>query len=372
MAFTKNIVSIYTLIEECLQRHVPFAAYRLPGGKNVQLVLQQNPNVHILAENEKINTHSGFAFYPFQNSAAPKAFISADFHIMEDNITDEAIIRILTKVSFSQNGYKKPYPHAMSKHEYCDGVEAMINEIKSGKVQKSVLSRVHLENVQEGFSAVELYKRLVKIYPNACVYLTYIPHTGLWIGATPELLLQVEEDELHTVSLAGTKKTESAGGFNWGLKELEEQKVVTDYIRQCLEKYFPGKVSVSQPASVVAGPVEHLKTTFRVIADKNSINENLHALVFELHPTPAVAGFPKQEALKLIAKTEKHDRSYYTGFLGPVNVQGKTALFVNLRCMEALDKHLALYVGAGITSASDPDAEWEETKLKTKTLLNVL
>lgn len=372
MAFTQNIVSIYNLIEECLQRHVPFAAYRLPGGRSVQLVLQQSPKVNVLAEGEKLTTHTGFAFYPFPNSTAPKTFIKADFHISEDNITDEAIIRVLTKVSFSENGYKKPYPHAATKKEYCDGAEKMVSEIKKGTLQKGVLSRVHLEKAQEGFSAVELFKRLVKIYPNTCAYLAYIPHTGLWIGATPELLLQVEEDELHTVSLAGTKKMEGSRGFNWGLKELEEQKIVTDRIRECLEKYFPGKVSVSSPSSVIAGPVEHLKTTFRVIANKEKIIENFDSIVHDLHPTPAVAGIPKEEALELIRNTEKHDRSYYTGFLGPVNVQGKTALFVNLRCLEVLDKHLALYVGAGITAASDPDAEWEETKLKTKTLLNVL
>lgn len=372
MAFTQNIVSIYTLIEECLQRHVPFAAYRLPGTRGAQLVLQQSPKVHTLAQDEKLINHSGFAFYPFPNSAAPKAFIKADFHIMEDNITEEAIIRVLTKVSFSQNGYKKPYPHEASKREYCAGVEEMIDAIKKGALQKGVLSRVHLEKAQDGFSSVELFKRLVKIYPNACAYLAYIPHTGLWLGATPELLVQTEADELHTVSLAGTRKVEGGKGFNWGIKELEEQKIVTDSIKGCLEKYFPGNVSVSVPSSVVAGPVEHLKTTFRVIAEQSKIKEVFDAVVNELHPTPAVAGMSKDASLKIIRKTEKHDRSYYTGFLGPVNVQGKTALFVNLRCLEVLDMHLALYVGAGITAASDPDAEWEETKLKTKTLLNVL
>ncbi|MDZ4846763.1 MAG: chorismate-binding protein [Chitinophagales bacterium] len=372
MAFTQNIISIYNLINECLQRHLPFAAYRLPGDKGVQLVLQENPKVHELANDEKLAANKGFAFYPFPGSHAPKAFIKADFHLCEENITEAAIIGVLTRVGFSQNGYKKSYPHQATKKEYCDGVEQIISEIKKGTLQKGVLSRVHLENVQEGFSSVELFKRLVKIYPNACAYITYIPHTGLWIGATPELLLQTEDNELRTVSLAGTKKVEGGRSFNWGLKELEEQKIVTDTIKACLEKYFPNRVETSAPATVIAGPMEHLKTTFKVNAEKHKINEAIDALINDLHPTPAVAGMPKQAALDIIRKTEKHNRDYYTGFLGPVNIEEKTSLFVNLRCLEVLDKHLALYVGAGITAASDPDAEWEETKLKTKTLLNVL
>lgn len=372
MAFTQNIISIYNLIEECLQRHVAFAAYRLPGTKHVQLVIQQSPGVYVLPMDEKLIDNSGFAFYPYPGSQAPKAFIKADFHVTEENITEEAVIRILTKVNFSENGYKKPYPYAATRKEYCDGVEHTVDEIKKGSLQKGVISRVHLEKAVEGFTAVEFYKKLVKIYPAACAYLAYIPHTGLWIGATPELLLQADEDELTTIALAGTKKMEGDKIFNWGLKELEEQKIVSDTIKACLEKYFPNNVEAIGPTTVVAGPLEHLKTTFKVHADKHAINRSFDALIHDLHPTPAVGGLPKGPAMELIHHVEKHDRSYYTGYLGPMNIEGKTALYVNLRCLEVLEKHLALYVGAGITASSDPEAEWEETVLKTKTLLNVL
>jgi len=371
MAFTQNILSIYSLINECLQRHIPFAAYRQPGQKNVELVIQASTRLDILGENDKLIEKKGFAFFPFASSALPAVLIRPDFFLSEKNISEEAIVRILTGVSFSENGYKKPEPHQASRKEFCEGAEMLVQEIKKGTARKVVLSRVHLQQAEEGFSVVEYFRRLVKIYPNACAYLAYIPHTGLWMGATPELLLQTQQHELNTVSLAGTKKIEANNDFQWGSKELDEQKIVSDHIRACMEKYF-SEIEVKGPETVIAGPVEHLKTSFKVSADNKQIAEVFDRLLKELQPTPAIAGFPKAAALDLIAKAEKHDRAYYSGFLGPVNLNGKTSLFVNLRCLEVLDKHLALYLGAGITADSDPDAEWEETRLKARTLLNIL
>ncbi len=91
-----------------------------------------------------------------------------------------------------------------------------------------------------------------------------------------------------------------------------------------------------------------------------------------LHPTPAVCGLPKERALELIYKTEMHNREYYAGYCGPINYQGKTDLFVNLRCMKILPDKLALYIGGGLTAKSDPEKEWEETVLKANTLLSVI
>ncbi len=91
-----------------------------------------------------------------------------------------------------------------------------------------------------------------------------------------------------------------------------------------------------------------------------------------MHPTPAVCGIPLDSAKQFIKQTEGYDRKYYTGFLGPCNVNGKTNLFVNLRCAELFANNINLYIGGGITKDSIPEKEWEETELKSKTLLSVL
>ncbi len=142
-----------------------------------------------------------------------------------------------------------------------------------------------------------------------------------------------------------------------------EQLVVTDYINDILNKCCKN-ISVSGPQEAIAGNVKHLKTSFSAI-----LNGSLWNLVSALHPTPAICGIPMNEAQQFIKGTERYDRKYYTGFLGPCNMDSKTNLFVNLRCAEVFSDSVNLYIGGGITKDSKPEKEWEETELKSKTLL---
>ena len=91
-----------------------------------------------------------------------------------------------------------------------------------------------------------------------------------------------------------------------------------------------------------------------------------------MHPTPAVCGLPRDMAREFILENEKYNRSYYTGFLGELNINQKTALFVNLRCMQIYDNKSVIYVGGGITKDSNSEKEWEETVSKSKTMKKVL
>ena len=81
---------------------------------------------------------------------------------------------------------------------------------------------------------------------------------------------------------------------------------------------------------------------------------------------------PKERALTAIKKLEKHNREYYAGFLGILNMDEKIALYVNLRCMKIYHDYLALYVGGGITADSNPEEEWEETGIKAETLKSII
>ena len=91
-----------------------------------------------------------------------------------------------------------------------------------------------------------------------------------------------------------------------------------------------------------------------------------------LHPTSAVCGMPLEESKKFILANESHERSFYSGYLGPVNIQNETELFVNLRCAKVFKNKLRLFSGAGITDDSIPEKEWEETELKCNILAQKL
>ena len=126
------------------------------------------------------------------------------------------------------------------------------------------------------------------------------------------------------------------------------------------------------PRSVRAGNMIHLKTEYIVDLKKVQFPELGTVMLNLLHPTSAVCGMPKFSALRFIAANENLNREFYSGYLGPVNMNGQSRLYVNLRCMQILQNRAVLYAGAGITHGSIPENEWEETALKCQTLLDVM
>jgi isochorismate synthase len=181
------------------------------------------------------------------------------------------------------------------------------------------------------------------------------------------MLLRVDGDMAQTLSLAGTKP---AIDLNWSAKEIEEQQIVTDYIEQSLRKLEIHNYRKEKVRNKQAGDIVHLATRFGF--NSEYLKGRIHNFISEMHPTPAVCGLPKEKALDLIFQTENHNREYYAGYCGLVSNKDNTDLFVNLRCMKIFPNHLVLYVGGGLTLASIPEKEWEETVLKANTLLSVI
>jgi isochorismate synthase len=209
-------------------------------------------------------------------------------------------------------------------------------------------------------------------YVNAFVYLFQIPGAGCWIGATPEPLLLINDDIAETISLAGTQKLENnvSEEIHWPEKFIEEQAFVTNYIENVLLTFGVKTYQKIGPFSQSAGNLIHLKTKF--LFKSKALQNSLGEFVDLLYPTPSICGLPRNNTFDILANIEAHDREYYTGLLGPVNMNEETNLFVNLRCLKVLKTELALFLGAGITTGSVPDDEWEETNQKKMTLLSVI
>lgn len=166
------------------------------------------------------------------------------------------------------------------------------------------------------------------------------------------------------MSLAGTKTADKT----WTPKELDEQKIVTDSILEGLTQTNCKNINADGPQTIQAGKVQHLKTAISATLE----TPNKWAEVIRiLHPTPAVCGLPKSKALTYIPQLEKHNRQFYTGFVGIINAHSKH-LFVNLRCMQHYNGFAKLYLGGGITAGSNQDDEWNETEKKGMTLATIL
>lgn len=244
---------------------------------------------------------------------------------------------------------------------YFDLANDLIAQLKSGKYDKVVLSR-KLEIRSSHVNLDQLFASLCLEYPAAMVYYFRYNDTE-WIGASPEVFLQSANNVITSHSLAGTKRT----GEDWGQKEVREHSLVTDYISQAFQSNWLSNIQISDVITKSAGPVDHL---FCTVSGEVSEKVDLGSLIKNLHPTPAVAGIPKEKAKQWLLRNESHDREYYSGFIGEL---GKNVnLFVNLRCLKQKDDVISLFVGGGFTIESIAEHEWLETVEKSKTLLSVI
>lgn len=366
------IVELINRVKEQYAKNLPFVIYRKPNEGVVNAVLQEEARLYHV----KDFTETGFVFAPFDSNK------SAILLAPDVQLKAEYIANIKTKRESFDN-----FKHELAQKEFhIQLVKSGIQEIQSGKLQKVVLSRkVGLECET---SPIDIFQSLLDNYASAFCYLWYHPKIGVWLGATPEILLRLENNQFTTMSLAGTKKYEENNTPNWGNKEIEEQQLVTDYILKAINKTVLN-IKVSERESVRAGSLWHLRTKITGRSNSRSLIDILKVL----HPTPAVCGLPVEETKDFIALNEDYNREFYTGFLGELNIkEGRdrsqnrrnqenkayrsvkttSTLFVNLRCMQLKDKLATIYVGGGVTKDSDPEKEWLETVAKSKTMLQII
>lgn len=247
--------------------------------------------------------------------------------------------------------------NSSSKEEYENWVDTCKRAISDGYFSKLVGARVQSKR-SETFDILAHFDFILSNHGNAFCYLLFSEETGVWSGASPELLLELANDDFRTVALAGTQK---ADDIAFGNKEDQEQEFVVDYIREKLAG-LSSQLSVSEKSYHRSGHLIHLQSSF---AGKVLPQTKLVQILETLHPTPAVAGIPKEEAINFIEKGEGFDRTYYSGFLGPVT-SDHASLFVNLRCLQWAEGQIIQFAGAGLTIDSDPEKEWQETEEKLK------
>ena len=197
-----------------------------------------------------------------------------------------------------------------------------------------------------------------------CVPFFYHPTSGLWIGASPELILRQENTKYKTSSIAGTKNTSNE---EWGQKEIDEQNIVTSFITNSLDD-INSTYKLSELKTVKAGNVYHLK---RLIEFEIPSTASLNSLVKRLHPTPAIGGYPKEKALETINEIENHSREFYCGYLGELH-PSQTRLYVNLRCARVFDNQIQVFAGGGITKESVLEKEWNECQRKANAIFDVI
>lgn len=361
---------------DCLTRsRLSFALYRLPWTDECYFVLQQSGDVEQLADIRELNKKKGFVMAPFlQSDHHPLIVIRPDITAYDWDEISEAIssLECADALLTCKNQTEKLSPFVSEetdKERYTQAFERFITPLQKKHFQKLVLSRSSTKHINDDFSPLAAFVRAYNNYPRMMIYLCHTPVSGTWVGSTPEILLSGHGKEWHTVALAGTMPMQNeVMPMDWDKKNQDEQGYVADYIRRIIKK-FGNKMNEKGPYTARAGQLVHLKTDFYFLL-KNT--DNIGNLLQELHPTPAVCGLPKEDAFRFILENEGYDRSYYSGFIGWLDTEGHTDLYVNLRCMEIKPGETTLYAGGGILASSEIESEWTETGDKMNTMKSIL
>ncbi|TBX26177.1 chorismate-binding protein [Jiulongibacter sediminis] len=388
---TKEINTLQTL-KQLMTGQFPFALWRLPNQKDINLVLSSNQEQKVF-KTDLEELPGGFLMTPFEDSEASH-FILADLWVQLTSLNEQTPEKVLTFIEeelglvITENqtpSKSKPevkinfLSEAGEQRAFEELVERAVTKIEeTDSFQKVVLSRKKEIDIPENFDALEHFRSICQKYASLFCSLVYLPQENqIWIGASPEILVtQDDQGIFETMALAGTQSAYDQNGeliscseALWRQKEIEEQALVSRYIINCFKKIRVREFDEIGPKTIQAGNLMHLQTTFKVDSHKINFPQIASVMLELLHPTSAVCGMPKEEALGFIKENEPYNRGLYSGYLGPVNLNQRTTLFVNLRSLCIADHKISLFGGCGITADSVPEKEWKETEMKLKTII---
>jgi menaquinone-specific isochorismate synthase len=255
-------------------------------------------------------------------------------------------------------------------------VGSAVEKIRSSHLSKIVLANALDVKSNHNFNLFKSLNNLRQIHPNCYIFSTSNGKGQNFIGASPERLISIHNQELISDALAGSAprgKTPAEDAANANrllnsIKERHEHSLVIDFITQRLTQLglLP---QVLAPRLRQLSNIQHLWTPITA-----KVTANVHPLqiVSQLHPTPAVAGATRDFACAEIRRYESFERGLYAAPLGWVDARGNCEFIVGIRSALIDGDRARLYAGAGIVAGSDPEKEFAEVQLKLQALLKAL
>jgi menaquinone-specific isochorismate synthase len=248
-------------------------------------------------------------------------------------------------------------------------VATAVQRIRDGQLSKVVLARDLYATAARDLDIRVMLRRLTDRYPDC-----YTFACANMVGATPELLIRRQDDDVSSLVLGGTARRAQDPAEDAGLgaallasaKEREEHEYAVVGVRSVLTDRCDRLEVESGPSLMRFANVQHLATwiTGRLDAGQPASDRSVLALADALHYTPAVCGTPAEAAMELIRDLEAMDRGRYAGPVGWVDARGNGEWGIALRCAEVAGNRARLFAGCGIVAGSDPAAELAETQAK--------
>ncbi len=274
----------------------------------------------------------------------------------------------------------QPVETSLGRDAYILAVRVAKDAIAAGEAIQVVLARRQSFDLPTdpatgaALDGIALYRSLRRVNPSPYLFFVRMP-TFEVVGASPELLLQVQGDRLTTHPIAGTRPRGAdaredarlAEELQHDPKERAEHVMLVDLGRNDLGRVArPGTVTVSQYMEVeryshVLHLVSHVEARLRPELDA------LDALR-SVFPAGTLSGAPKVRAMQLIAAAEGERRGLYGGAVGYLGYDGNLDTAITIRSAVLKDGQAHVHTGAGVVAGSVPEREYEETEHKAAAL----
>jgi salicylate biosynthesis isochorismate synthase len=264
------------------------------------------------------------------------------------------------------------------REQYVERVQQILDEIRSGRLQKVVLARAVQVTAGSTIDPVAWLVALRERFPT-CTLFAVGDGPAVFLGASPERLVRAHGDWVETAALAGTAPRGASRAADQALGEAlcdsskngAEHSVVVQHLRSVLEACCDDVQVAREPVLLRTRTVQHLCTELRARRRGRS-PAALMDLVDRLHPTPAVGGAPNDAALRWLDEHESVERGWFAGPVGFLQSDGDGEFAVALRSALVRGRSATAWAGAGIVARSQPMAEFTETELKLRTVLGPL
>jgi isochorismate synthase len=269
--------------------------------------------------------------------------------------------------------FPEPLPDA-----YERAVGDAVGRIRGGMLRKVVLARTIRVEAGRTLDPRELLKHLRAVEPDGYSFAVDTGKGRTLVGASPELLISRFGNEIRTNPLAGSapragdpaEDRENAERLGTSPKDRQEHAIVVEDVFRALHPLCRDLTYDREPQLLATANVWHLSTRFRGSLKDPGVTAL--DLVRALHPTPAVCGEPRDEAMGTIRELEPVPRGAYAGAVGWMDATGDGVWALALRCAELDGSTARLFAGAGIVADSDPAAELDETERKFRAFLDSL
>ncbi|GLO60357.1 menaquinone-specific isochorismate synthase [Vibrio sp. MACH09] len=266
--------------------------------------------------------------------------------------------------------------HIPEQSDWNDQIEDVLDKIKQDQFKKVVLARKSIVQLDGQLSPAQLLKASVAHNHHSFHFLFALDASQSFVGSTPERLYSRNGQELETEALAGTigrgktarKDLDLANWLAQDKKNLCENQYVVDDIVARLEPHSTAIEAQNEARLIRLRKVQHLKREIRASL-KSGVNGV--QLLSALQPTAAVAGLPREEAMKYILQHQPFSRGWYSGSIGYIS-HHKAEFCVAIRSALVNGDQVNLYAGAGIVEGSQAEYEWQELDKKMSTLLCLL